>query len=321
MPLSPIVTFYGSDGKPLPGPVPVEDAETSGLTGCYGEEFHHRVYTIRKDYFYSLLYGIDFVRQHEPMVIVKQIDKTSVPLMKFLTSGTFLQKVEIRWYRFNEKVGRTEEYFRMTLEHVRFEKIRYLIPDTKAQEFERYGHLEELQLVFQKITWLYPKGYLTYTDIWNEAYSELDRKNFDENEQPEELEETPLEDTLKIKFTSGVFEEPEDGFVLDTKASVKFTFTANRKPTHTENKVYVKLYAVYDGKTEDLCLTNEGRLVKDDSWSTEFKLKKPTSYGQGDAQDDTVEFYAEIENAYAEGKFKSENCVIEPESVVFIFSQ
>ncbi|MBN1760067.1 MAG: type VI secretion system tube protein Hcp [Chitinispirillaceae bacterium] len=307
MPQSPIISIYAPDGKPIPGPVPVEDAETSDLTGAYGEEFSHRVYTIKKDYFFSLLYGVDFVRKHEPMAIVKQIDKMSVPLMKYLTSGTFFQKVEVRWYNYNKQVGRTEEYFRMTLEHVRLERIRYLIPDTKAQQFERYGHLEELQLLFQKITWLYPKGYLTYTDIWNEAYSEVDRKNFGgKKDETEELTETPMVDTLTIKFTSGKFDEPNGGFKFDAKAKVTFTYTASRKPDGKENKVYAKLFAVYNGKTEDLRQVNEGRLVSGDSWSTEFKLKKPEGLK---SDSDTVEYYAEVENAFA-GTFKSESVTV-----------
>lgn len=305
MPLSPVILIYAPDGKPIPGPVPVNDPAAGDLTGCFGEEFLHRVYTIKKDYFYSLLYGVDFVRKHDPMTIVKQIDKMSVPLMKCLTCGTFLQKVEIRWYHFDKK--NNEEYFRMTLEHVRLEKIRYLIPDVKATEFERYGHLEELQLVFQKITWLYPKGYLTYTDIWNEAYSEVDQKNFGgKKDETEELTETPMVDTLTIKFTSGKFTEPKEGFKFDAKAKVTFTYTANRKPDGKENKVYAKLYAVCNGKTEDLRQTNEGRLVSGDSWSTEFKLKKPEGLK---SDSDTVEYYAEIENTAA-GTFKSEYCQI-----------
>ncbi len=305
MPLSPIISIYAPDGKPIPGPVPVNDPAAGDLTGCFGEEFLHRVFTIKKDYFYSLLYGVDFVRKHDPVTFVKQIDKMSVPLMKYLTSGTFLQKVEIRWYHFDKK--NNEEYFRMTLEHVRLEKIRYLIPDVKAAEFERYGHLEELQLVFQKITWLYPKGYLTYTDIWNEAYSEVDQKNFGgKKDETEELTETPMLDTLTIKFTSGKFTEPKEGFKFDAKAKVTFTYTASRKPDGKENKVYAKLYAVYNGKTEDLRQTNEGRLVSGDSWSTEFKLKKPEGLK---SDSDTVEYYAEVENTFA-GTFKGESATI-----------
>jgi hypothetical protein len=237
------------------------------------------------------------------MTIVKQLDKMSIPLMKYLVNGTFLQKVEIRWFRYNENKGKSEEYFRMTLEHVRLHSIKYLLPDVKDSAFERYGHLEEIQLMYQKKTWLYLKGHLTYTDIWNDAYGDFDQKDFSEKtDATEDLTEMPLIEPLKLKFTAGLFEEPKDGFQFDNKATVKFTFESNRKPDHKENKVYAKLFVVYNGKTEDMHLINEGRLVNDSSWSTEFTLKKPTSYenDQNRKPDAVVEYYALLENTYAE---------------------
>jgi hypothetical protein len=78
MPVSPIFIVYTSDGKSLAGPVALQDKDASGTTGAYVEEFEHCVYVILKDYFYSLLYGVDFVRRHQPMTIIKQIDKMSL---------------------------------------------------------------------------------------------------------------------------------------------------------------------------------------------------------------------------------------------------
>ena len=324
MSISPFLTIYAPDGKPVPGTDELKDSAGNEIVGSYVEEFEHCVYTIMKDYFYALLYGVDFVRRHTSMTIVKQIDKMSVPLMKYLANGTFFPKVELRWYQYNKKIERTEEYFRMTLEHVRLQTIKHIIPDVKDAALERYGHLESIQLVFQKINWLYVKGHLSYTDIWNEAFSELDAKDFSgKSEAVEELVETPVVDTLKIKFTSGKFEEPEDGFEFDKKARIKFTFSANRKPDGRENKVYAKIYAVYNGKTEDLCLTNEGRLVNDDSWTTEFKLKTPEIYEKEStgSPEDMIEYFVEIENDYAEGKFKSESCEVMPDAIEFDFSE
>lgn len=315
MPLSPIVIVYGPDGKALSGPVQVDDRDTADLSGFYGEEFSHRLYSILKDYIYALLYGVDFVRKHEAMTIVKQVDTTSVSLMKYLESGTFLQKVEVRWYQYNEKKRRTEEYFRMTLEHVRLHSIRQKIPNVKDTAFERYGHLEELKFMYQKITWLFLKGHITFTDIWNGGFfRDEDEKDFTgkKTEADEDLTETPLIEPLEFKFISGVFEEPKDGFALDKKATVKFTYTVNRKPDNKENKVYVKLYAVCNGKTEDLHLTNEGRLVNEDSWSTEFRLKRPEAYEKDTERtsDTPVEYYAEIENGYANGIYRSASITV-----------
>lgn len=315
MPLSPFLTIYTKDGQPLPGATTITSPDGVELEGSYVQEFEHGVYTIKKGYYYALLYGVDFVRQHEPMIIIKEIDKMTVPLLKNITSGAFLPKIELRWYEYNKNVGKTEEYFRMTLEHLRLQTIKHSIPDVKDQELEQYGHLERIEVVYQKITWLYVNGYLTYTDIWNEAFSELDRKDFEGKEENpvEDLSEMVFTEKLEIKFTSGKFEETKDGFGFDKKGKVTFTFSANRKPDHRENKIYAKLYALLGGKVEDLCQTNEGRLVNDGNWSTEFKLIKPKSYENElkNEPETEVKYYVVIENAYAvNSNFESEKITI-----------
>lgn len=311
MPIPARLLIYGPGKKLLAGPIPVEDLEVGDLSGSEVHEFFHQVYTIKKDTFYSLLYGIDVIRRHEPLRIIKPIDKLSLSLIPLLLKGEFIPQVEIRWYEYQDKSRKEVEYFRMTLEHVRLNSIRTFLPDAKDPDKERYEHLEEVSFCFQKITWLYKKGFLLFTDIWNSGFfAEEDEKDFGGKKKEEEVEEpavTPLIETLTIKFTSGVFEEPTEGFQFDKKATVKFTYEANRKPDYNENKVYAKLFAVYNGKTEDLRLTNEGRLVVEGSWSTEFKLKRPESL---EKDTDPVEYYAEIENAYANGNYRSASASI-----------
>ena len=102
---------------------------------------------------------------------------------------------------------------------------------------------------------------------------------------------------------------------------MKFTYSSKRKPDNIENKVYAKIYAVYNGETEDLRLINDGRLVNNDSWSTEFKLKKPESYekDQNRTSDAAVEYYAVIENKYAtNNNFKSDMVTVSSQENVEI---
>ncbi len=314
MPIPAHLIVFGPNKKPLAGPVSLHDFEIINLTGSEIHEFVHRVYTIKKDYFYQLLYGVDFIRKHEPLCITKPIDKLSVPLMEYLIKGTFLPQVEIRWYEYDKKSRREIEYFRMTLEHVRINSICTILPDAKNPEKERYDHLETVSFCYQKITWLYKKGYRLYTDIWNGGFfDEMDEKDF--SEQKEDVEEAigsaaeRLITLFKLAFTEGVFAKPENGFAFDKKATVRFASTVNRKPDLREGKVFAKLYAVYNGKTEDMHQTQEGRLREDGTWETEFNLRKPKTWEEDKNRkpDAQVEYYAEIENKYADGNFKSES--------------
>lgn len=82
MAISPLITIYTPDGKPIAGPVTISASDSSNLTGCYVEGFQHCVYTIQKYFFFALLFGIYFIRKHEPLSFVKQLDKMSVSLMQ-----------------------------------------------------------------------------------------------------------------------------------------------------------------------------------------------------------------------------------------------
>ena len=320
MPVPARLVVYGPGMKPLAGAASLVDLALGAISASEIHEFTHQVYTIQKSFHYALLYGTDFIRRHEPMRITKPIDKMSVPLMGYLTGGQFLPRVEIRWYEYDEKTRREREYFRMILEHVRISSIITMLPDTKDPQMERYDHLETVTFRFQKITWRYLKGNLEFTDIWNDGFfSEEDDKNFSgKNEEDKDavaLDDTTLISFFKVTFTEGLFVKPEEGFLFDKKVKVRFASTVNRKPDPREVKVYAKLYAVYNGKTEDLRQVQEGRLREDGSWETEFTLRKPEAYEKDKERPDDaqVEYYAEIENKYADGNFKGESIKV-PES-------
>jgi type VI protein secretion system component Hcp len=101
MAVAPKLVIFGTDNKPLAGPLPVPDSEISDLTGCDAYEFNHRFWSYTKDD--QITFGGILIRVHEPMRILKQIDCYSIQLHKFLTLGTYLPKAEIHWYQYNEE--------------------------------------------------------------------------------------------------------------------------------------------------------------------------------------------------------------------------
>ena len=318
MPIPPVLIVYGTDDKPLAGSIPVQDIEVDGLTGSEIHEFLHQIYIIKKAPLYALLYGTDEVRKHDPLRIVKPVNKLSVPLYQYLVRGRFIPKVEIRWFQYAPAIKTTEEYFRMTLEHVRVHSQRLILPDVKDVAFERYDHLEELLFAYQRITWLYLKGHLLFMDEWKGSYSEEDQADFsgNENQEDDTAEAEQLIEPFKILFKTATFVEPKDGYDFDKKVTVQFKSEINRKADKVNDRhAYAKLYAKYKGNVEDLRQIQEGTLLEDGTWKTEFTLRKPSSY-EKDAQrasDATVEYYAEIENKYAAEKLRSESITVPSE--------
>ncbi|NLW30721.1 MAG: type VI secretion system tube protein Hcp, partial [Fibrobacter sp.] len=255
-------------------------------------------------------YGTGFIRKHDPLIIIKPIDKLTMSICNYLINKTFLPKIEIGWYKYNEKNKNLEEYFRTTLENARITSQRIILPDVKDKILEKYDQTEEVTFAYQRITWLYHKGYLLFTDEWNECYDELYLKDFSGKEEDPfaYLESMPVVEPLKIKFTKAQLVEPENGFQIDKKVKAKYQAEFSREPTTQECKVFAKLYARYKGQVEDLRLIHEGWIYKDGTWSTEFKLEKPCLYEKDkDKKDDAViEYFTEIENRYAEGNFRGE---------------
>lgn len=306
MSLRPILIVYSPRGEVLGSSVVIGE----GLSGSYITEYTHRVYTIQKDYYYFLMYGVDFVRKHEPIRFVKEIDRLSVLFLEYLRKGEFLPKVEFRWYRYNEKRGREEEYFRITVEKVRLNRMRHIMPDVKSKEWEKYGHLEEVELMFKRISWLYVKGYLIYTDEWKGGFFEEEDEGSGESLETDgnatnETEVVPL----RIRFTEGEFEK--DGVGFDKRVKVRFRAEFSRNASYVERKVYCKLYRVYKGKVD--YIMEEGHLSESGEWKREFLLRKPEGYVEGEE----VEYYAEIENSFADEKFRSKSIVLPLNSKIY----
>ncbi len=177
MPIAGKLVIYGPDGKPLDGSLPVADPEIPGLTGSPIDEFGHRVWTQLDKI--NVFCDWTNSRKHEPIRIVKPFDRLTIPLYRFFTKGTFLPKVELRWYRHEDGKKELYEWYRMTLEHVRIFSVKQVLYNIKDRSKERCGHIEEVCFVYQRITWLRTPGYVIYTDEWNNGfYDEFNEKDF-----------------------------------------------------------------------------------------------------------------------------------------------
>lgn len=106
-------------------------------------------------------------RQHEAYSFEKEIDCSSPLLYRALTTGRTLKKAEFKFYRINDN-GQEQEYFNVQLDGVKVVHVVPIMFDTKAPEFEKYGHIEHVGLRYEQITWCYVDGNIKHTDSWNE---------------------------------------------------------------------------------------------------------------------------------------------------------
>lgn len=209
----------------------------------------------------------------------------------------------------------TVEFYRHTLEKVYVNSIKTILPDTKNPLFEKYGHLEEVSFTYKRISWLYHEGYLLFTDEWNESLFE----------KKEAVSFTPVEnhsvqpkppEPLKITFTEGKIRGGREGLVYGKPFVVRFKASKSRDFLSNENKVDIRIYAIYNKSTEQKQVVFEERLPPDGIYERTFQsLEK---HFQSTSADEKVEYYATITSPYAEGVFRSESVFMPYEKKICI---
>lgn len=104
-------------------------------------------------------------RKDAAMLIEKEFDSSSPYLYKAVASGQTLKTAELKWYKIND-AGQEAEYFNMLIEGVKIVSVTPVMQDIIS--FIGTGHLESVQLRYEKITWKYCDGNIQFTDAWNE---------------------------------------------------------------------------------------------------------------------------------------------------------
>ncbi len=96
------------------------------------------------------------VRVHQPLRIVKLIDKATPLLYKALVTGERLTEVMLKWYRIGP--NSEEHYFTTRLEDA---IIVAIIPSGRPLE-----HMEDVSFTYRKIIWTWEPGGITAQDDW-----------------------------------------------------------------------------------------------------------------------------------------------------------
>jgi type VI secretion system secreted protein Hcp len=98
-------------------------------------------------------------RQYQPLLIRKQIDKSSPLLMKALTNGDRIDG-QIQFFRPSPGGGGMEHYYTITITGGRL--VDYKLSSSPGE----VGPMEELHLTFERISWTYVGGGITHEDTW-----------------------------------------------------------------------------------------------------------------------------------------------------------
>lgn len=104
-------------------------------------------------------------RVHGPLTLTKEIDKSSPKLFQALTSGEQMKDVVLEFMRISPK-GTEEKYYTVKLQNAIITSIRSWTPNCLAQGNQQMGHMEDVSLTYEKITWTFEPDGIEAEDSW-----------------------------------------------------------------------------------------------------------------------------------------------------------
>jgi type VI secretion system secreted protein Hcp len=106
-------------------------------------------------------------RQHSPVRFVCELGRSTPLLYQALSLNKVIPKIEMSFFRPNPTGDGTEEmYFKIILTNATVSSARAWMPNVKDQSSLPFGSEVEVGFTYQKISWTYTNGGITFEDSW-----------------------------------------------------------------------------------------------------------------------------------------------------------
>jgi type VI secretion system secreted protein Hcp len=109
-------------------------------------------------------------RMHKPLVITKEIDRSSPLLINALVNNENLTTFSLEFYQPGTAAGAgaglEKVFYRIELTNARIVDIQTIMENNTHPDLVKYQPYETVAFVYQKITWTYVDGGITATDDW-----------------------------------------------------------------------------------------------------------------------------------------------------------
>lgn len=162
MALNAFLTITGQKQGPIEGSVTQKGRENSILVHGFEVQI-----TSPRDAASGLASG---KRQHQPIRIVKEIDKASPRLWQAMVTNENLTSCVVKFFA---SVGSAEigiagevQHYTVTLTNANIVSMRDVLNENEIPANANLPLMEELLLTYQKIQWTWNDGGITATDDW-----------------------------------------------------------------------------------------------------------------------------------------------------------
>jgi len=104
-------------------------------------------------------------RVHRPMIITKNVDRSSPLLYSAMVNNERLTRVTIKHYRIVPS-GTLQNHFTVKLENAAINFIKASAPNYLDPAKEQFTYTEEVHFVYQTIIWVWEDGGIECQDEW-----------------------------------------------------------------------------------------------------------------------------------------------------------
>jgi len=104
-------------------------------------------------------------RQHKPIVLTKELDKSSPLLYNVLCNNETLTEWELKFWQ-PSPTGAEKQHYTVKLTNANIASIRLIMLNNKNPELTRYAEYEEVAFTYQKVEWTWVDGGITALDDW-----------------------------------------------------------------------------------------------------------------------------------------------------------
>ncbi|MEJ7734033.1 MAG: type VI secretion system tube protein TssD [Polyangiaceae bacterium] len=104
-------------------------------------------------------------RQHKPIIITKELDKSTPLLHNILVNNENIKKWILHFWA-PSKSGQETNHYDVELTNANIASISFKMLNNKNPELMKYAEYEEIAFTYQKITWTWKDGGITADDDW-----------------------------------------------------------------------------------------------------------------------------------------------------------
>jgi type VI secretion system secreted protein Hcp len=109
-------------------------------------------------------------RMHKPMVITKELDKSSPLLYNALCNNENITEWELQFWtpqiKATSGAGTEVQHFTIKLTNANIASISFRMANNKHPDLMKFNEYEEVAFTYQKIEWTWTDGGITAQDDW-----------------------------------------------------------------------------------------------------------------------------------------------------------